>query len=57
MNVAVVVKSSLLLGQAFHDAHLRSMSIVALIAVCHGQVDWSKFKMEDDDEDEEEEEE
>ncbi len=56
MNVAVVVKSSLLLSQAFHDAHLRSMSIVAVIAVC-GQVDWSKFKMEDDEEDEEEEEE
>ncbi len=50
-------QSSLLLNQVFRGTHLHSMSIVAVIAVCHCQVDWSKFKMEDDEEDEEEEEE
>ncbi len=48
-------KSPLLLNQGFRGTHLYSMSIVAVIDVCHCQVDWSKFKMEDEDEEEEEE--
>ncbi len=50
-------QSSLLLNHVFRGTHFHSMSIVAVIDVCHCQVDWSKFKMEGDDEDEEEEEE